>query len=299
MPLKTETLFPPEPLLLNRLGAEVFDSVPTTPGIYRFYDREGNLLYVGKAKNLRRRIFTYKQASSGSVSGKVARMIGRIGSFDFEETETEMEALLLENRWIREKRPPFNHANKQTEAYYYVYIQISKESLEFRLAMRIHEETEPEHWHGSFKGHRPVRIAFGRMLQLLWMAENRCCCPHHLPVQLTRRLTPMRYTLYWNGKNSLSYLCNLKDLINRWITGEACELLDLFNVWIGEGENMTPFQARYLESGLETLRQFYERKLVVHRKLQKLLPEGDRLISQECLDDYLARISHTTLMESR
>lgn len=53
-------LIPAQPILENRLGKEAFDPIPQQPGVYRFYDQRGELLYVGKAKNLRRRLFGYK-----------------------------------------------------------------------------------------------------------------------------------------------------------------------------------------------------------------------------------------------
>src|SRR6056297_2242828 len=189
----TLTLIPAAPLLEERLGAGYFDHIPTTPGIYRFYDEADELLYVGKAKNLRTRVFSYKRAKPGQVSRKVSRLIGRIDRVEFEETDSERDALLLENHWIRDKRPPFNSANKQTEAYYFIYFKPSRDALEFRLAMRIHDETDPANWYGSFKGHAPVRRSLGCLLQLLWMAEHGRHSPHHLPVQLTRRLTPIHF----------------------------------------------------------------------------------------------------------
>lgn len=164
MESKSITLFPAEPLLEQRLGRERFEAVPTSPGVYRFYDSSGALLYVGKAKNLRSRLFSYKRARAGGVSRKVAEMIGQIASFVYVETETERDALLLENRMIRGDRPPYNHANKQPETYYFVYLKPGETELEFRLAMRIHEETDEAFWHGCFKGHAPVRQSFGCIL---------------------------------------------------------------------------------------------------------------------------------------
>lgn len=99
--ISTEQLFHTGPLLEKRLGKEAFESIPTSPGIYRFYDVNGDLLYVGKAKNLRRRLFGYKRAKPGKVSRKVSTLIGKIRSVIWVETATEHDALLLENRMIR------------------------------------------------------------------------------------------------------------------------------------------------------------------------------------------------------
>jgi len=272
-------LFQSRPLLEERLGRERFDVIPASPGVYRFYDCDGALLYVGKAKNLRRRLFGYKRAKAGQVSRKVARMIGKTDSIIWVETETERDALLLENRMIRGDRPPFNHANKEPETYYFVYLKPEKKGLEFRLAMRIHDETDTECWYGCFKGHAPVRRSFGCLLRLFWMAEHGIKNPMHLPVQLTRNLTPMRFTMPWEAGGDLSLLHMLGD----WMKGESCDILDWFVVKIDCSSRLTPFQTRYLETHLEYLKTFYDKKLVRHRKLRN----GSQLIAQEELDDLL------------
>lgn len=289
MPKKDFTLLPARPLLQDRLGAEQFDSIPTSAGIYRFYDEKDELLYVGKAKNLRLRVLTYKRAKAGQVSRKVARMIARISRIEIEETESEREALLLENRWIREQRPPFNHANKQTEAYYFVYLKADELALEFRLAMRIHDETNEEFWHGCFKGHNPVRRSMGCLLQLLWMAEHQAVSPHYLPVQLTRRLTPMRFTLQWNQPESPSVSYDLPGLLTGWIRGESCELLEWLVVRIECGRKLSLFETHFLENRLECLKSFFDRKLVRHRMLREQLPGRRRLIAQDELDDLIVK----------
>lgn len=281
MESQIKPLFPSQPLLEQRLGAAQFDSVPRAPGVYRFYDEHGELLYVGKAKNLRTRLFSYKRARAGQVSRKVSKLIGQIASFEIEVTETERDALLLENRWIRGERPPFNHANKQTETYYFVYLRTNETGLEFRLAMRIHDETDEAFWHGCFKGHTPVRQSLGCLLRLLWMAEQSVENPMHLPVQLTRNLTPMRFTLPWQPAGSPALRDGVPEMLNGWISGETCEILDWFIVHIECGKQLNPFQILHLEYHLECLKRFYDKKLVRHRRMR-----GERrLIGQEELDD--------------
>jgi len=291
MPQDNSTLFPAQPLLPIRVGKNWFDDIPATPGIYRFFDKGGELLYVGKAKNLRFRLFSYKRAKSGSVSRKVARLIAKTYRIEIEETESELEALLLENRLIREHRPQFNHANKQTDAYYFVFLKTDDAGLEYRLAMRTHDETGQNHWHGCFKGHNIVRRSMGCMLQLIWMAEHQHVSPHMLPVQLTRRLSPMRFTLQWKTSEKRGYRSEMIQLLNQWINGESCELLDWLAICVeyGRQKRLSRFETLFLENRLECLKAFYDYKLVPYRKLRENLPEGRRLIPQNELDDLMVR----------
>lgn len=279
---ESNVLFSPRPILEERLGADMFKKLPSVPGIYQFYDRYDRLLYVGKAKDLRKRLFTYKRAKAGTVSSKVARLIGQISRMEILEAESEQDALLLENHWIRKHKPPFNHVNKQTEAYYFIYLHPDSSGLNYRLSMRVHDGTDPKWWYGCFKGHAPVRRSIGCMLQLLWMAENSIYSPHHLPVQLTRRLTPMAWQLAWR-KHSPSVGDNVPGMIRRWMLGSSCELLDWLMVQIDCGNHLTAFQTRFFEDRLHHLKSFYDRKLVRHNQIR-----GDRsLIGQNELDDLL------------
>lgn len=253
--------------------------------------QRGKLLYVGKAKNLRHRLFTYKRAMAGRVTRKTSRLISLIASLEYELTGSEKEALLLENRWIRSERPPFNRINKQTEAYYFVYLRPGQAHLDYRLAMQIHDDTEPEYWYGCFKGHNPVRRSLGCLLQLLWMAENGVSDPHRLPVQLTRRLTPMRYRLSLQPGSPIRLQeDNVPEMIREWLLGRSCRLIDWLVDRLTGGGLETPFQKYFLEHYRECLERFYERKLVRHRLIREAHPEGpQRIIRQDELDDGVVR----------
>ena len=92
--------------------------LPTQPGVYLYRDQEGNLLYVGKAKVLRNRVKSYFQ--SKQLDGKTRRLVARIWDLEFVVCETELEALVLENNFIKEHRPPYNILLRDDKTYPYV-----------------------------------------------------------------------------------------------------------------------------------------------------------------------------------
>jgi len=92
--------------------------LPTQPGVYLYRDEEGNLLYVGKAKVLRNRVKSYFQ--SKQLDGKTRRLVARIWDLEFVVCATELEALVLENNFIREHRPPYNILLRDDKSYPYV-----------------------------------------------------------------------------------------------------------------------------------------------------------------------------------
>lgn len=93
---------------------------PTDAGVYLFRDREGKVLYVGKAKNLRQRLRSY--AAGGDGRPTVAAMLGRAESVETLVTDSEVEALVLENNLIKEHRPRYNVFLKDDKTYPYVRV---------------------------------------------------------------------------------------------------------------------------------------------------------------------------------
>jgi excinuclease ABC subunit C len=92
--------------------------LPTQPGVYLYRDQEGNLLYVGKAKVLRNRVKSYFQAKQ--LDAKTRRLVARVWDLEFVVCATELEALVLENNFIKEHRPPYNILLRDDKTYPYV-----------------------------------------------------------------------------------------------------------------------------------------------------------------------------------
>ena len=82
--------------------------VPEVPGVYTFCDRQGTALYVGKARNLRRRVSGYLRTSNPYLEDRIRRMVHQARQLHLFETESELLALLLEDQLIKEYRPEFN-----------------------------------------------------------------------------------------------------------------------------------------------------------------------------------------------
>jgi len=91
------------------------------PGVYQMMDTDAKVLYVGKAKNLRKRVSSYFRPAE-SLAPKTRMMVGRIEGVDVTVTETEAEALILEQNLIKQNRPPFNILMRDDKSYPYVFI---------------------------------------------------------------------------------------------------------------------------------------------------------------------------------
>jgi len=100
-------------------------SIPVNPGVYRFRDPEGRVVYVGKAKNLRSRLNSYFQDFS-SLHARTQKMLTTASSVDWLTVGNEVEALVLEYSWIKEYSPRFNVRFRDDKTYPYLAVTVGE-----------------------------------------------------------------------------------------------------------------------------------------------------------------------------
>ena len=94
---------------------------PHSPGVYRYYDAEGNVIYVGKAKDLHKRVAQYF-VSPDRLTRKTAVMVSKIADAQYTVVETEADALLLENNLIKQFKPRYNILLKDSKTYPWICV---------------------------------------------------------------------------------------------------------------------------------------------------------------------------------
>ncbi len=97
------------------------DKLPKSPGVYLMHDSKGGVIYVGKAVNLRNRVRSYFRISTKKTL-KIQKMVSLIDHFDYILTDTELEALVLENNLIKEYSPKYNTLLKDDKTYPYIKV---------------------------------------------------------------------------------------------------------------------------------------------------------------------------------
>ncbi|MEQ9091981.1 MAG: nucleotide excision repair endonuclease [Balneola sp.] len=256
----------------QRVNSAMGELPPHKPGVYTMYGKKDEVLYVGKAKDLFKRITSYRY----SKSKKVQSMIAQIDRIGFEICKTEMDAILLENLLIRSLRPPFNHANKKPETYYYVSTKRRGNKREFRLSMRVLDEYTKVY--GCFKGHARVRKGLGALLRLLYLQHRMIDSAHYLPSQLLGRLAPMRFNCEIDKAS--------KKLVHDFFLGKSKVLIEDFEELISKRTFKDKFTKKYFSNELEQLNIFYALGPERNRLMKEQLELDSHLIRQEELDDF-------------
>ncbi len=128
-------------------------SLTSRPGVYQMLGEEGAVLYVGKAKNLRKRVGSYFRQSG--LAPKTHALVKRIVNVEVTVTETELEALLLEQNLIKEYKPPYNILLRDDKSYPYIFLSSNDEFP--RLSFHRGAKRRKGEYFGPFPGVQAVR----------------------------------------------------------------------------------------------------------------------------------------------
>ncbi|MCG5535142.1 excinuclease ABC subunit UvrC [Ectothiorhodospira mobilis] len=149
--------------------AEAFDprafiaDLTTQPGVYRMIGEDGEVLYVGKARNLRRRVSSYFRSNLSSP--RIRAMVAQIRDIQVAVTATEAEALLLENNLIKEHRPRYNVLLRDDKGYPYIFLS---QHTYPRIALHRGARRQPGRYFGPYPSSPAVRETLN-LLQKLFL----------------------------------------------------------------------------------------------------------------------------------
>ncbi len=104
---------------------EIIESLPSTSGVYKYLNKNGDILYIGKAKNLKKRVKSYWRfnpfSPNRNLNRRIIKMLNEAYSIEYILTHSEREALILENSLIKEFNPKYNILLRDDKTYPYIY----------------------------------------------------------------------------------------------------------------------------------------------------------------------------------
>jgi excinuclease ABC subunit C len=141
-------------MMTSSLVEEQLKRLPSSPGVYLMKDSAGNIIYVGKAANLRNRVRSYFKGGR-RLPLKTAQMVGRVSELDFLITASEQEALILELNLIKRHRPRYNVSLKDGKTFPYLKVDLSQDWPRVYSTRRLEENGG--RYFGPFASARSVR----------------------------------------------------------------------------------------------------------------------------------------------
>lgn len=132
-------------------------TLPNLPGVYQYFDIQGKLLYVGKAKNLKNRVrsyfnFTPNLCPNPNNSLRIQKMISQTYHLEFITTKSEADALILENSFIKQLHPKYNILLRDDKTYPYIYIDLNEDFPRFEITRKIIKKNKIKYFGPFFKG---------------------------------------------------------------------------------------------------------------------------------------------------
>jgi len=147
---------------------DLLRTLPTRPGVYLFKGDAGEILYVGKAKNVKKRLSSYRNASRRKVHRKMREIVRAAATLEVRAQSTEKDALAAENELIRMHRPPFNVDGMYAFLYPAIGIRRTRQHTLFCFTTNIGDWAAFElRWFGTFRSRPRAKDAFDSLIELL------------------------------------------------------------------------------------------------------------------------------------
>ncbi|HUH42792.1 MAG TPA: excinuclease ABC subunit UvrC [Sulfurimonas sp.] len=179
---------------------EIVKQLPDSAGIYQYFDKDGHLLYVGKAKSLAKRVksyfnFTPEFKPNTNLSIRIAKMISQTHTLEYIVVNSEHDALILENSLIKQLMPKYNILLRDDKTYPYIYIDNSQKYPRFEITRKIIKSPDIKYYGPFSVGARDILDSIYELCALvqkkgslkskklcLYHQIGRCLGPCELPV---------------------------------------------------------------------------------------------------------------------
>lgn len=257
---------------MNEIIKQKLELLPDKPGSYQYFDKEGTIIYVGKAKNLKNRVKSY---FVGSHNAKTTKLVSEINDLEYIITSTEEEALVLEINLIKKHMPKYNIS--LTDDKMYPYIVLTNETHPRILYTRDIKKQK-----GKVYGPYPNAYAAKEVVDLL----NRM-----YPLRKCRKL-PKKECLYYHMGQCLAPCINkvdksiyddIKNKINSILKGNVHDEIKKFKVLMNEASDNLDFEkAIEYRNIINSLEQVSQRQ-----KMEEHISDTD-VFGYFANDDYLS-----------
>lgn len=221
--------------------------MPTSSGVYFMLDASDSILYIGKAKNLKKRLATYKNAKPGQVPERTIEMLDRVSCIKWEEHQTEAQALSREYDLIREVKPPFNVAGTEPGLDLFIGFSLDGRALNLRLSSRK-DFGDGYTVFGSYNHRRKAKAGYCALLRVLYAASAKRE-RFAFPARITRISPAYEF--------NVEFFPELEDKLARFLSGKSDKFLHAIVEKLLANERVPSFVHPGLQADIDSLSRFY------------------------------------------
>ncbi len=245
-------------------------SLPKNPGIYRFFDSKGKIIYIGKAKNLKKRVSSYFQKQH--ENGKVRVLVSKIKDLNYIVVETEQDALLLENNLIKKHQPKYNVMLKDDKTYPWICIKKERFPRVFSTRTLVKDGSE---YFGPYTNGKMMTTLLDFVTKLYPLRT----CNYHLSEENIEQ-KKYKVCLQYHIKKCLgpceglqteedynAQIAHIKNILKGNITEIITELKRMMKTY---SENYEYENAQLTKEKLDLLEKFQARSTVVNPKINNV-----------------------------
>lgn len=244
---------------------EKIKTLPECPGVYIMKNKDGKIIYIGKAKVLKNRVRQYFM-NMASHSPKVKAMVSNIADFDYIMCDSEMEALVLECNLIKEHKPKYNILLKDGKHYPYIKLTVNEEYPKMLYVRRA--ENDGAKYFGPYPSGFSVRETFDIVKQIFKIAH----CKKSFPKDIGKSRPCLYHSMGscvapCSGKVTSEEYKKIFEDIARFLSGSDRELLDSLNREMREAaENLEFERAALCRDKIESITNLSEKQKVLSTK---------------------------------
>ncbi len=203
---------------------EELKKIPDRPGVYLMHDSRDEIIYIGKAKILSRRVRQYFDKGR-KRSPKIEKMVSLIDHFEYIVTDSEVEALILENNLIKENRPRYNTMLKDDKTYPYIKLTLSEAYPRLVITRKIKKDKD------KYYGPYPAGTAASDIISMLRGVYKLRTCTRSLPKDIGKERPCLNYHIGkccgpCTGNVSEEEYAGKIKMVRKFLEGSATELAD-------------------------------------------------------------------------
>lgn len=254
--------------------------IPEKPGVYLMKGGKGEVLYVGKAKILRNRVRSYFQ-SSGNLSSKTEAMVSLVRDIETIVTETEMEALILENNLIKDKRPRFNVILRDDKQYPYLKLTVDETFPRLFVVRKI--KNDKAQYFGPYVSAKSVRQTMKLIYRIFKLRQSKDNLDGKAPRRPCLNYQMGRCYAPCAGFIGPEEYRNIVHEVTLFLKGKTAELVGFLKEKMDRASEELRFEAaaKYRDQ-IDAVENVVERQNITHTQLvdedaAALVREGDQV----------------------